>query len=425
MNEKFQASTAENSTCPHHSVSTAFSPLSSEQCDNPYSLYARARREEPVFFSPDLRMWVVTRYDDVALILKDPRRFSSTGMFQSMLQYAPEVLELLGPYFSVPQIISVDPPEHTRLRDSVNRVFTPRRITLLEPRVRELAHALVDRFAGTGRTDLVRSFSAPLPLFAIFELFGIPRVDAPRIGQIYDDTVLMLFGQLSREQQAVHAQSAQALFRYFSELMTERQAHPQDDVISDLCAAADHGGARLSFAEMLQMLFTITGAAQETTPNLLSTCVYRLLVERHHWQSILADPRLIPQVIEEALRRDSPTRALFRTATQQVELGGVSIPKGARLYLVLASANHDEAQFRTPEVFNPGREDAARHLALGYGIHYCIGAPLLRLKSKVALEVLSSRLPSLRLGPGQRTGYIPNLVGPKFKELWVEWEAPK
>jgi cytochrome P450 len=425
MDENLAAGTSQNSTCPYHSVSTAFRPLSSEQCDDPYSMYARARQEDPVFFSPELQMWVVTRYDDVAHILKDAQRFSSTGMFQSMLQYAPEALELLNSYFSVSQIISVDPPEHTRLRDSVNKVFTPRRIALLEPRMRQLAHELIDRFADTGRTELVKNFNAELPLRVVLELFGIPSADTQRIGQRYDDTVLMLFGQLSREQQAANAQSGRELFQYFGDLITERQAHPQDDVISDLCAAASHGEAKLSFAEILQLLFTIIGAAQETTPNLLSTCVYRLLAERHHWQAIVANPGLIPLVLEEALRRDAPTRALFRTATQQVELGGVAIPQGARLYLLLASANHDEARFGTPAVFNPGREDSARHLALGHGIHYCIGASMLRLETKVALEVLSSRLPSLRLGPGQRLGYIPNLVGPKFKELWVEWGEPK
>ena len=421
MNEKIGSGAGQLSLCPHASVSAAFMPLSSEQCDDPYPMFARARKEAPVFFSPDLQMWVVSRYDDVASILKDAQRFSSAGMFQSMLEYAPETLKLLGAYFAVPQIISSDPPEHTRLRDSVNKVFTPRRVALMEPYMRRVAHGLIDQWISAGQTDLVKSFTVPFPLLTILTLFGIPGSDASRVGQLYDETVLLLFGRLSHEQQAVQLHSARALFEYFSALIAERQAHPQEDLISDLAAAVEKGEAKLSAAEMLQMIFTIIGAAQETTPNLLGTCLYRLLAERWHWQALSADPESIPKVVEEALRRDAPTRAVFRTTTQRVELGGVTIPEGARLYVLLASANHDEARFCAPAMFNPGRKEEARHLALGYGIHHCMGASMLRLESKVALEVLSSRLPSLQLCPGQRPSYVPNLVGPKFRQLAVMW----
>ena len=232
----------------------------------------------------------------------------------------------------------------------------------------------------------------------------------------------LLYAAPPADEQLPYARNGVALLDYIYELAQQRSRDPQDDLISDLSRAAEAGEVPLSPLEIAGLLHILLLAGFETTVKFIGNCMYHLLSPREHWEALVANPESIPQVVEEALRFDTPVLTTLRVAREEVILGGKTLPQGTRVQVVLTSANHDEEKFPDAETFCPALEQPNRHLAFGYGVHFCIGSPLARLEGRVALEQLSQRLPSLRLVPGQDIGYTPNLVLHGLKQLLVEWD---
>jgi cytochrome P450 len=400
-----------------------FAPLSPAHIANPYAFYAQARKEEPVFFSAFLNAWVVTRYEDVITILKDHQRFAIAVEQMGLEKITPEALTLLGssPLNQASYIAALDPPDHTRLRASINKALSAQRIASLEPSIRALANRLLDQIEPQGQMNFMQQFATPYPIQVIALLLNVPEADMEKIQNWSEEMMTLLFAAPSASEQLLYAQHSLALLEYIHEMAEQRRKEPQDDLISDLYRAVEAGQAPLSPLEVAQLLRALLQGGFETTARFLGNCLYRLLAQREHWETLVTNPSSIPLVVEEALRFDTPVLATLRVAKEAVVVGGKTLPQGARVQVVISSANHDEAIFRNAETFHPTQKLPNQHLAFGYGVHFCIGAPLARLEGRVALEQLSQRLPGLRLVPGQDVRYMPNLLFHSLKQLLVEW----
>lgn len=405
---------------PHFSFNHTVSP----HLENPYPLYAQARKEAPIFFNPMFNAWFVTRYDDVIAILRDPQRFSSKFIFRMPSDPSPAVQDLLDQLPpEVPLLVTEDPPGHTRTRALVSKAFSTKRIAAIEPLVRKIANALIDTFIAEGQADLVRQYTQPLPLQVLLEFIGLPVEDAAFIKQwTLDRLLLTSLPGVDPEEQLRAARMEADFIRYAQQIIAERQRNPQDDLLSGLINAEVEGERSFDDVELINLLQQLLFAGHETTTNLLSNTFYQLLTHPEHWQHTQTHPELIANVVEEGLRHDSPVQAMLRTTTETVELGGVTIPAGDRVFICFGAANRDEGTFHDAERFDFERANAHKHLSLGYGIHYCIGAPLARLEARVAIEVLAQRIPQLRLAPHHRASYIPSLLHRILQELPVIWE---
>ena len=399
-----------------------YNPLDLEQRRDPYPLLARARREAPVFFSETFNIWVVTRYEDVWTVLRDPVRFSSAISTNVRSEIPDEVATILREgWGEVATLVSCDPPAHTRFRGLINKAFTPRRINEREPRIREIAADLLSRLAARGRADIVWDFAYPLPMTVISEILGVPRDDLDVFKRWSDDLVARLSFDLPLERQKECARSLVEFQKYFSARLDERAEDPRDDMLTAMIDARLEGAAPLARGEMLSILQQILVAGNETTTNLIGSMVALLLEDRSRWEAVCADPGLVPGVVEEALRLEAPVQGLFRMATEDVELGGARIPKGAQLQLHYGAANRDEGEFAAAESFDLRRANAATHLSFGGGPHFCLGAALARLEGRIALTMLCERLPDLRLVPDQPRERAPHFFLRGFEHLWVEW----
>jgi cytochrome P450 len=403
--------------CPVH-----FNPLVSPHLEDPYPVYARARQSAPVFFSPIHDAWVVTRYDDVLTILRDPSRFSSSHRFRQPVNPTPEVLaELAQLPPEVRLLVNEDPPGHRRTRSLVGKAFSPKQVTAMAPRVHAIAHELIDRFEAAGHADLVQQYTYPLPMRVLLEFVGLPVEDADFIKQWCQDHILLAVPGISAAQQLQSARTEVAFRRYADALIAERRHHPQADLLSALIHVELDGERPLDDAELNSLLQQMLFAGHETTTNLLSNTLFQLLRAPDLWQALRADPSFTPNAVEEGLRHDAAIPGMFRTATQDVIVAGVAIPAGARLFLSFASANRDERLFATPEDFELRRFNADKHLSFGHGIHFCLGATLARLEAHMGIEVLLQRVPDLRLVPGQHITYLPSLLNRALQHLYVRW----
>jgi cytochrome P450 len=405
-----------------HGVAEDYDPFGKAHLADPHAFWTRARRERPVFHSDEIGAWVVSRYDDALAVLKDHRRFGIAIYRARTSSLTPETLAILATNpVTARSLIEIDPPGHTRLRGAITRALSAQRVAAMEPRIRALAGALIDEFAPLGRADLQAAFADRLPVMVIGCLIDVPEADLPQLLRWAWDRVALLFGEVPPDAQPALARGSIALTRYIQDLALSRQENPGDDLASDLMRAVAAGEAPLDAQEAAAMLRTLYFAGFETTVRLLGACVLRLLADRRRWQALLDDPGSIPAVVEESLRMDGSVMATVRVARETVELGGATIPEGALVHVVLCSADRDEAAFTDAASFHPGRDRTVGHLAFGFGVHFCVGAPLARLQMRVALEELVRRLPALRLVAGQDFRYAPSLLLRGPQQVLVEW----
>jgi cytochrome P450 len=401
---------------------SAFNPLVMPYLDNPYPIYEQARREKPIFYSPELDMWVISRYEEINQIFKDPARFSASIAQAPLYPVTAEAQEVLKKDFHfVPVMSSCDPPNHTRIRSFLNKAFSARRMAVLKPQIYDLTNELINAFAQDGKADLIEQLTFPLPALVIFTMLGIPDEDRDKVKSWCDDRLLFFWGALPTDKQVQCARNLVAYWKYCEELVEKRLTNPQDDFTSDLLEARRGNEDALSIQEVTSIVYGLSFAGHETTTNLIGNSLKQLLNRPAEWEMIRKQPELIPNVVEENLRFDTSVTIWRRITTQEVEVGGVSIPKGAKLALLLASGNHDEAQFPDPERFDVHRSNANGHLAFGKGIHFCLGAALARLQNQIVLELMTGRFPDMRLSNGQIIEYVPNLSFRGPKHLWAEW----
>jgi cytochrome P450 len=359
-------------------------PLQDDSPSRPGGGYARLRHTRPVVrvaLPSGDQAWMVTRYDDVRTVLSDPRFSNASG--------GPRFTAAEGPSPSG-TLMTTDPPEHTRLRRLIGKAFTPRRVAAFRPAVERIAAELLDGMrARTPPADLIEEL-APLPLRVVCEFLGIPP-DRPGFHP-WAQVVASVGGHTADQIAAAH----RAGQRQVADLAAEKRERPGDDLLSALIQARD-GGQRLSGRELVGLAWAMVVAGQETTVSLIGTGVVRLLGHPDQLEMLRAHPVLLPSAIEEILRYDGPAeRALFRVATQDVQLSGGTIPRGEAVMAIITSANHDENRFADPVAFRIARADN-QHLGFGYGPHFCPGAALARLEAEVALARLIDRFPRLRL----------------------------
>jgi cytochrome P450 len=405
-------------------LSDTYNPFTSPQIDDPHPVWARAREQEPVFYSTVLAAWVVTRYDDVAWVLRDHATFSSVGGSKPLTTPTPEVAEILArvPDAQQMDVLTSDPPRHSRLRQYMQDAFTPKRIGGLEPDLRTLAEELVDRVAADGTCDFYQAFAHPFPLSAIGRLIGLRDVDDLPLTHWVTCNIQLKWGNLDPEAHLTAARGRVDFYDFGLRLIAERRAAPGDDLLSALIVDSDASDDPLTEPELVGQIMTLLTAGHETTANWLTLALYRLLQEPGRWEAFCSDRSLLAAVVEETLRFDGPAQGLWRTATRDVAISGVLVPAGARLSAVVGSADRDHRTFRDPDEFDLARPNAKQHLQFGRGIHTCVGAGLARLEGRVAFDVLADRLPGLALVDGGAMTFAPNAIQRVPRRLLVRWD---
>jgi cytochrome P450 len=365
---------------------------------NPYPLYSQLRATAPVSKQED-GTYVVSTYREIVSLLHDPRvssdeRKSTRGRVSS------------GGW--EPPFLFLDPPNHDRLRRLVMQKFTPERVERMHDSVTRLANKLLDAKRNHSQLDIVDDFAHPVPVNVFSEMLGVPSEDRPRIAAWVPALVRRLEpdSALSEAEIERASQALAEMGKYMSGLMAERRARPADDLISDLDAAtmmmattasADSAAAeKMSEQELLSVVMLLLGAGYETTVNLITNSMLTLLRHPHTLERLRRDPNSIIRTIEEVLRFDPPVQFRTRTTLADINIAGVTIPKGASVALLFASGSRDSSRFVEPDRFDPDRTDN-QHLGFGGGIHYCVGAPLARLETLVALKTLVRRLVAPRL----------------------------
>ncbi|MFE4668663.1 cytochrome P450 [Streptomyces sp. NPDC056716] len=357
--------------------------------EQPYDVYRQLRDSAPVhrISGPDgTPAWLVTRYDDVRAALADPRlsldkRHATASGYRGFA--LPPALDA--------NLLNMDPPDHTRIRRLVGNAFTPRRITHLRTPVRHTADRLLDALGPDGTTDLIAAYAAPLPITVISDLLGVPGPHR-RDFRVWTDA---LVAPDPRRPEAARDAVA-ALLAFFTALIADKRATPGDDLLSDLIAVRDEGDL-LSENELMSLAFLILFAGYENTVQLIGNAVLALLHHPDQLAALREDPGRLPAAVEEFARYEGPALlAIRRFPTEDITLGGVTVPAGETVWLSLSAANRDPARFPGADRLDLGR-DTSGHLALGHGIHYCLGAPLARAETEIALAALLERFPRLAL----------------------------
>jgi cytochrome P450 len=367
---------------------------------NPYPLYADIRRS-PLTRS-SLGPWLTADLAVAESVLRD-RRFSSSPAHQP--GYRPPVYAADDPRAELPaaDLLTMDPPDHTRIRRLVSGAFTPRAIAGLEPWIRETTAGLLASSDAAAGFDLIDALASPLPIAVICHLLGVPAQDRARFRAWGEAVAASLEPQTSVAAEKQTRTAELALTSYLRDLVAKLRADPDESLLSALVAIEDDGD-RLSSAELVSTALLLLIAGFETTVNLIGNGTVALLSEPGHWERLREDPALIPTAVEEMLRYDSPVQVTFRTATEDVDLDGTALPKGSSVIVSIGGANRDPGVFDQPDRFIIDRPNAARHLAFSRGIHACLGPALSRLEARIALEELTRRYPRLELAgpPGRR-----------------------
>lgn len=391
---------------------------------NPYPLMARMQAEAPVFWSESIGAWIVTRYDDVQVTFKVTRQFSNEGRLGKVVDYLPPAERArFGPFeahYASKSVIHSDPPDHTRLRGLVNKAFTPRVIEGMKPRIQAIIDDLLDQaLAHGGPVDLIGALAAPLPATVLAEIMGVPQSDTQLFKGWADD--ILSFQGLNRPPIPVLERAQRgivAIRAYLTDLIAARRRQPGSDLLSQL-VAAESEGERLSSAELISTCVTFFIAGHETTLSLVGNGLLTLLQHPGQLAQLRADPSLMPGAIEEMLRYESPVPRQPRRVAEPVELGGQPLPEGAIVMQFLHAANRDPRQFSEPHTFDIRRANN-RHMAFGFGIHFCVGAPLARVEGPLAIGAVLRRMPNLRLVNDQADWDISKPNSRLLHTLWVE-----
>jgi cytochrome P450 len=360
--------------------------------DNPYPLYEDIRRRGLVRSS--LGPLVTVNHATAETILRD-RRFSASPTHQR--GYQPPSYPPGDPRAELPaaDLLTLDPPDHTRIRRLVSGAFTPRAIAGLEPFIRERAVRLLDAAEADGpEFNLIDAFAFPLPIAVICHLLGVPAEDQERFRVWGHEVAATLEPQTSRVARHDSLAAQLALTGYLRDLVTKRRAEPDGSLLSALIAVEEEGD-RLTTPELVSTALLLLVAGFETTVNLIGNGTFALLGQREQWDRLCKEPELIPGAIEELLRYDSPVQMTSRIATEDVDVDGTVIKKGIPVIVGIGGANRDPAVFAEPGRLLVDRPEAARHLSFSLGIHHCLGAALARLEGRIAMEELTRRFPQL------------------------------
>ncbi len=414
-------SAAQLARCPFGDAAKDFDPF---EMRDPFPFYEWARAEAPVFFSDELNYFVVARHADIKAVFDDWRTFSSENAQAPLRPMCEEGKRIMreGGFTAYSGLSARVPPDHTRIRKLVQGCFGPRRFRAIEPEIKAIVNQAIDAFADRGHADFFREFAYDVPALVLFTLVGIPNMDVPRVKSWAVSRALLTWGDLSDEEQVGHARNMVEYWNYCRELVRLRHDDPSDDLPGDLVRLQNEG-AEISDEEIAGVLYSALFAGHETTTTLMANGMRELLQRRENWETIIAEPQLIPNAVEESLRFSPSIVAWRRRALKDTQIGGVPVPKDSNILLLIGSANRDETVFSDPTRFNVRRTDARSHLAFGYGIHTCVGQQLARIEFAIALGELTRRLPGLRLAADQKIDFVHNISFRVPTALRIEWDV--
>jgi cytochrome P450 len=359
-------------------VAALFDPYDPATQDDPFPVYEVLRRQHPCYRDPEGRFFAISRYDDVRDALRDHETYSNAGGI------------ILGTDVSTapPSMVLMDPPAHTRLRNLVSRAFTPPRIASFEERLRESVDEFIDGFAGEAEVDLVPSFADLVPVRAISDIVGVPREEREQFREWAD----RMIGEPETE---AGLNAMLETFAYFGAALEDRKSAPRDDMLTAM-TEAEVDGERLSLEEQVGMVLLLFFAGIETTVFHLTNVCYQLAAHPDLQARLRFEPELVPGAMEEILRFDAPVQGDIRTLTRDVELHGEAMRAGDVVMVLFGSANRDPAAFDDPDTLDIARTPNP-HLTFAQGVHFCLGAPLVRLEHRIGVETLLRRLPPFRL----------------------------
>lgn len=375
---------------------------------NPRDFYWTMRTEDPVHYDEKLGMWLVTRYEDIVTVLRDPIKFSDKQGYEA--QYASgffeEFKQILeeqgGGYF--PDVIKSDPPEHTRIRKLMDGAFSAHRVKMLEPGITKIISDLVDTIADKAETgevvEGVREFAIPLTIAVICEQLGIDQFNGEKISR-WSEAITAQIGRMqNREEMIENAKEICELQNFISEQMKDREAEPKEDMISDLVHSELDDGSKLTYGEAVSLVRALIIAGNDTTATAITNLLLILATDDKLAKELYDncdDDKYMNRFVEELLRFAPPVRGLAKMAVEETELGGQKLPKGAHLLVMYASGNDDEEKFECPRNFDMNRKNLGSHVAFGVGVHRCIGASLARMEIKVAARELIKKIDNIKL----------------------------
>lgn len=395
---------------------------------DPYPLYARARAADGLTFVPEFDAWLVARDADVREVLRRPDDFSSVRVLRGDVHPSAEAFAVLGEGFGGrPFVVNSDGAAHRRLRAPLVRGLSVARVAQVVPYAKERAEALVDSFAGQGRVELMEAYARRLPGEVIGRLVGLDPADVPRVVHGGHQTERLLFRPMDEASQVATAQDIVTTQQILDGYVRDRRAAPREDLCTELVASLAPGPADEPLTleqrhELVAQLQNFLIAGHLTTTALIGTTVLHLLRHRDQWERLTAEPARIPAAIEEAARYDTSLQAFRRVTTRAVTLAGTELPEGADVLVAFGAAGRDAARHPCPDVFDIERRQNGRHLAFGLGAHACVGAQLAREQLRITLELLTRRLPGLRLADDRPAVTMrPTLIHRAPEALHLTW----
>jgi cytochrome P450 len=401
----------------------------------PYEFYKLAQEEAPIMELPSpkagAKLFLVTRYDLVVEVLKNPKVFSSN--FSALLAGKEEKDDELQKisaqgYPQMNTLLTADPPEHERFRSLVNKAFTSSRVNKMSDLIEQIVDELIDSFIDHSKCEFISEFAVPLPIKVIAQQLGVPQADLPKLKQWSDAFIARLGHILSREQEIECARDVVAFQHYFRDVIESRQKQPQDDLITDLVQAKVDGerslrdvSRPLDTAELLSIIQQILVAGNETVTSAIAGGMLLLTNNQEQMKLLQADISLLDNFVEEVLRMESPTAGMWRVVIQDTKFGDVDLKAGSLVMVRFDAANRDSIKFVEGERLDVCRQNASNHLSFGHGIHFCLGAMLARKEMQIAYQRLLLRLKDIRLAQDGYQ-YLPNVLMRSLKNLYIEFD---
>lgn len=396
------------------------------QQNDPFPSYEKLRAEEPVMYDERIGCWVVTRHADIKEVFGDWETFSSENAQAPVRERGPEAKKIMkdGGFTAYSGLSARVPPEHTRIRNIVQKAFTPRRYKVLEPFIRENVKTLLGRMLESPdkQGDLLKDLAYDIPTITILTLFGEDIDQIDQFKEWSNSRGAMTWADLSDEEQIPHAHNLVDYWQKCLSMVEKAHREGGDNLVADL-VKAQNDGAEISDHEIASVCYSLLFAGHETTTTLIANTLRVLLGHPEQWQKLQGDPKKIAGAVDEVLRYSPSIVAWRRKALKDATVGGTEIPEGSHLLLVMGSANRDEALFENGESFDIERSNSREHLAFGFGIHYCLGNMLAKLQTKITLEETLALAPHLKLVDSGDIRFGENLSFRAPVAVPVTWES--
>jgi cytochrome P450 len=391
---------------------------------NPYPLYHRLRSEDPVHWDDSLGGWMILRYDDVTTAVLDPKRLGSDRTTAYLQKIPEELRDHFQPFVETRSnmILFTDPPKHTRLRNMVNKAFTPRVVEGLKPTIQQTTNDLIDKALEKGEIDIIRDLAYPLPITIVGALIGVPLEDADLLRKWSNDFNRAIGGVVLPELVETAQNGILEMKDYFSGIVKNRRKNPKNDLISGLVDVEETDNNKLNEQELVATCLMLTFAGHETTTNLIGNGLHALLNNHGQMARLKRNPSLINSAVEELLRYDAPVQLTVREAKEDLKIRGRDIKKDQRVILMWGSANRDPERFQDPDKLDITRT-RNQHYSFGHGIHYCLGAPLARAEGQIAINTILQRLPNIQVDTN-KLEWQENFSFHGLKSLPVAFQPP-